>query len=85
MLHAACGGGAVGSAWLHGSARHTQRPTLSCRCVVTESYYTKGEEFAAADAVFDCIGEEGEERFKLHDLTTPGTPPAAVAAAAAAC
>jgi hypothetical protein len=22
--------------------------------------------------VFDCIGEAGEERFSLHDLTTPG-------------
>lgn len=43
------------------------------RCVVTESYYTKGEDFAAADAVFDCIGEAGEERFSLHDLTTPGS------------
>ncbi|KAL4436902.1 hypothetical protein ABPG75_004041 [Micractinium tetrahymenae] len=42
------------------------------RCVVTESYYTKGEDFAIADAVFDCIGEAGEERFSLSDLTTPG-------------
>lgn len=40
--------------------------------VVTESYYTKGEDFAIADAVFDCIGEKGEERFSLGDLTTPG-------------
>jgi hypothetical protein len=42
------------------------------RCVVTESHYPKGEDFAIADAVFDCIGEAGEERFSLHDLTTPG-------------
>ena len=40
--------------------------------MVTESHYTKGEDFAIADAVFDCIGEVGEERFSLHDLTTPG-------------
>lgn len=43
------------------------------RCVVTESHYTRGEDFAMADAVFDCIGEAGEERFSLHDLTTPGS------------
>lgn len=44
------------------------------RCVVTRSAYTQGEAFAGADAVFDCIGEAGgEERFSLHDLTTPGS------------
>ena len=42
------------------------------RVIVTESYYTKGEDFSIADAVFDCIGEAGDERFSLHDLTTPG-------------
>ena len=42
------------------------------RVVVTESYYTKGEDFSIADAVFDCIGESGDERFSLHDITTPG-------------
>lgn len=42
------------------------------RVVVTESYYTKGEDFTIADAVFDCIGEAGDERFGLNDLTTPG-------------
>lgn len=40
--------------------------------MVTESYYTKGEDFTIADAVFDCIGEAGDERFSLNDLTTPG-------------
>jgi len=52
------------------------------RVVVTESYYTKGEDFDAADAVFDCIGDEGSENFSLSDLTTPGSfwlnPPAQV-------
>jgi beta-phosphoglucomutase-like phosphatase (HAD superfamily) len=43
------------------------------RVVVTESYYTKGEDFSIADAVFDCIGDSGDERFVLSDLTTPGT------------
>lgn len=43
------------------------------RVVVTESYYTKGEDFDAADAVFDCIGDEGSENFGLSDLTTPGS------------
>ena len=42
------------------------------RVIITESSYTKGEDFTLADAVFDCIGEAGEERFSLHDLTTPG-------------
>lgn len=65
-------------------------------CVVTESYYTKGEDFKIADAVFDCIGEAGDERFSLSDLTTPGllvssaaaatfAVTAALAAAAAVC
>ena len=43
------------------------------RVVVTESYYTKGEDFDAADAVFDCIGDDGSENFGLSDLTTPGS------------
>ena len=42
------------------------------RCIVTTSSYTAGEDFAAADAVFDCIGDGGDERFGLADLTTPG-------------
>ena len=42
------------------------------RCLITESGYTAGEDFAIADAVFDCIGEAGDERFSLDDLTTPG-------------
>ncbi len=42
------------------------------RCVVTTSSYTGGENFDLADAVFDCIGEVGEERFGIADLTTPG-------------
>ena len=51
--------------------RHRPLPA-PCSCVVTESFYTKGEDFKIADAVFDCIGEAGEERFSLSDLTTPG-------------
>lgn len=43
------------------------------RVVVTTSYYTENEDFADADAVFDCIGDEGSENFSLHDLTTPGS------------
>jgi HAD superfamily hydrolase (TIGR01509 family) len=39
-----------------------------CACVVTKSSYTGGEDFTAADAVHDCIGDEGEERFSLGDL-----------------
>lgn len=37
-------------------------------CVITKSSYTGGEDFAAADAVHDCIGEAGQERFSLSDL-----------------
>lgn len=43
------------------------------RCVVTTSSYTGNEDFALADAVFDCIGEDGEARFGIQDLTTPGS------------
>ncbi|KAK9816684.1 hypothetical protein WJX72_003671 [[Myrmecia] bisecta] len=43
------------------------------RCIVTTSSYTAGEDFQTADAVFDCIGDEGDERFSLNDLTTPGS------------
>lgn len=39
---------------------------------MTTSSYTVDEDFSNADAVFDCIGEVGDERFSLDDLTTPG-------------
>ena len=42
------------------------------RVVVTKSRYTEDEQFEGADAVFDCIGDKGDERFSLDDLTTPG-------------
>lgn len=38
-------------------------------CVITKSSYTQNEDFSQADAVFDCIGETGEERFSLADLS----------------
>jgi len=51
-------------------------PTLqlgrSCRCIVTTSAYTKNENFETADAIYDCIGDAGEERFSLNDLTPQG-------------
>ena len=37
-------------------------------CIVTKSAYTQNEDFANADAVVDCIGESGQERFSLHDM-----------------
>lgn len=43
------------------------------RVVVTTSPYTQEEDFAEADAVFDCIGDRGDERFFVTDLTTPGS------------
>lgn len=42
------------------------------RCVVTTSSYTGEEDFAMADAVFDCIGEGDDANFTMLDLTTPG-------------
>lgn len=38
------------------------------RCVVTESGYTAGEDFALADAIFPEIGDEGSEQFSLQEL-----------------
>ena len=43
------------------------------RCIVTKSRYTEGERFDSADAIFDCIGDAGDERFSLEDVCTPGT------------
>ena len=43
------------------------------RCIVTKSRYTENESFDSADAIFDCIGEAGDERFSLDDLLSPGT------------
>ena len=40
------------------------------RCIVTKSRYTENESFDSADAIFDCIGDEGNERFSLDDLLT---------------
>lgn len=42
---------------------------------MTQSSYTAGEDFSLADAVFECIGDAGDEQFSLHDLTTPGGQP----------
>eukprot|EP00798_Chlamydomonas_sp_ICE-L_P008216 gene8216-1482_t len=38
-------------------------------CFVTKSSYTGNEDFRGADGIFDCIGEVGEERFSLVDLS----------------
>lgn len=37
-------------------------------CVITKSSYTQNEDFSAADAVYDCIGDSGNEQFSLRDL-----------------
>lgn len=37
-------------------------------CVITKSSYTQNEDFSVADAVYDCIGDAGEERFGLSQL-----------------
>ena len=43
------------------------------RVCVTKSIYSENEDFDGADAVFDCIGDDGDERFGFEDLTTPGS------------
>ena len=43
------------------------------RVCVTKSIYSEDEDFECADAVFDCIGDAGDERFTFQDLTTPGS------------
>lgn len=42
---------------------------LNCRCFITKSSYTGSEDFSDADAVHDCIGDEGDERFSLKDAS----------------
>jgi HAD superfamily hydrolase (TIGR01509 family) len=42
------------------------------RVCVTKSIYSENEDFAGADAVFDQIGDAGDERFSFNELTTPG-------------
>lgn len=37
-------------------------------CVITKSSYTQNEDFSVADAVYDCIGDAGDERFGLQQL-----------------
>ncbi len=48
-------------------------------CVVTKSSYTQNEDFSNADAVHDCIGDQGDERFSLADLSAMLQAPAAAA------
>lgn len=38
------------------------------RCIITKNKYTEEEDFGAADAIFDCIGEAGEPRFGLSEV-----------------
>ena len=40
--------------------------------MVTTSSYTVDEDCGTADDDFDCIGDEEDERFSFHDLTTTG-------------
>ena len=42
------------------------------RVCVTKSIYSQDEDFSSADAVFDRIGDEGDEQFSFHELATPG-------------
>ena len=44
------------------------------RCFVTRSSYTQEEDFSKADAIYDCIGEEGDERFSLKELCFETSP-----------
>lgn len=42
------------------------------RCVVTKSVYTAEEDFSPADAVLDTLGEDGDPKVSLGDLSFPG-------------
>lgn len=35
---------------------------------MTKSSYTEEENFNHADAIFDCIGDKGDERFSFADM-----------------
>ena len=35
---------------------------------MTKSQYTEDEDFTKADAVYDCIGDKGDERFSYSDM-----------------
>lgn len=50
------------------SACRPHGATVRCRCVITKSSYTQDETFDVADAIYDCIGDAGQERFSLPDL-----------------
>ncbi|CAA6668252.1 unnamed protein product [Spirodela intermedia] len=43
----------------------TAAKSAGMKCIVTKSSYTSEENFANADAVFDCIGDPPEVRFDL--------------------
>jgi HAD superfamily hydrolase (TIGR01509 family) len=47
---------------------HLAAKAAGMTCVVTKSSYTQDEKFDQADAIFDCIGDQGSERFSLSDL-----------------
>lgn len=38
---------------------------------MTKSQYTEEEDFKKADAVYDCIGDKGDERFSYSDMVKP--------------
>ena len=48
---------------------HLAAKAAGMTCVVTKSSYTQDEKFDQADAIFDCIGDIGDERFSLSDLS----------------
>ena len=35
---------------------------------MTKSSYTEAEDFTRADAIYDCIGDKGDERFSYADF-----------------
>jgi hypothetical protein len=45
------------------SSHHSLTQPCHCRTCATQN-----EDFSSADAVFDCIGEAGEERINLAQL-----------------
>ncbi|KAL0022531.1 hypothetical protein WJX79_008734 [Trebouxia sp. C0005] len=47
----------------------TAAKAAGMRCIVTKSSYTEDEDFHKADAIYDCIGDKGDERFTFAEVT----------------
>jgi HAD superfamily hydrolase (TIGR01509 family) len=44
------------------------------RCLITQSYYTTGEDFTEADMVVNCLGDPGSEQSRILKSSRPVSP-----------